>query len=132
MLLWASGGIADLLTADERQSLIDAVGAKQNADGGWSLSSLGQYKRGDNTPLDTVSDGYATGLVTYALRNAGLAATDAHVSRALGWLVQHQDRATGAWSASSLNKQRDPKTDIGKFMSDAATAYAVLALTSKH
>jgi squalene-hopene/tetraprenyl-beta-curcumene cyclase len=130
MLLWASGGIADLLIADERQSIVDALCAKQNADGGWSLSSLGQYKRGDNTPLDTVSDGYATGLVTYALERAGIDASDARVSRAVAWLGQHQDRTTGMWAASSLNKQRDAKTDIGKFMSDAATAYAVLALTS--
>jgi len=130
MLLWASTGIADLLSSEERQAIVDAVCAKQNADGGWSLSSLGQYKRSDNTPLDTTSDGYATGLVAYALQRAGIGPADARVSRAIAWLVGHQDRATGTWTASSLNKQRDPKTDIGKFMSDAATAYAVLALTS--
>jgi squalene-hopene/tetraprenyl-beta-curcumene cyclase len=128
MLLWVSGGVPDLLTSSERQSIVAALCDKQSPDGGWSLASLGQYKRGDNTPLDTASDGYATGLVTVALEHAGLTSNDPHVSRGLGWLVQHQDRATGTWTASSLNKQRDPKTDIGKFMSDAATAYAVLAL----
>jgi squalene-hopene/tetraprenyl-beta-curcumene cyclase len=131
MLLWASSGIPDVLSADERQAIVADLCAKQNADGGWMLASLGQYKRGDNTPLDSLSDGYATGLVTYALERAGVSSSDPHVSRALGWLAQHQDRATGMWMASSLNKARDPKTDVGKFMSDAATAYAVLALTSR-
>jgi squalene-hopene/tetraprenyl-beta-curcumene cyclase len=130
MLLWASSGIPELLSADERKAIVDGVTERQNSDGGWSLASLGQYKRGDNTPLDSASDGYATGLVTYALQRSGVASNEPHVSRALAWLVQHQDRATGMWTASSLNKQRDLKTDVGKFMSDAATAYAVLALTA--
>jgi squalene-hopene/tetraprenyl-beta-curcumene cyclase len=46
----------------------------------------------------------------------------------LTWLVEHQDRNTGTWAATSLNKDRDPATDVGKFMTDAATGYAVLAL----
>ena len=44
-------------------------------------------------------------------------------------MVVNQNPATGQWSASSLNKDRDPASDAGKFMSDAATAYAVLALS---
>ena len=45
------------------------------------------------------------------------------------WLAKHQDSATGKWMATSLNKQRDPATAAANFMSDAATGFAVLALT---
>jgi squalene-hopene/tetraprenyl-beta-curcumene cyclase len=131
MLLWASGGMPELLSADERKAIVDAVCERQASDGGWSLASLGQWKRSDDTPLDSASDGYATGLMTYALERAGVARSEPHVTRALDWLSHHQDRTTGMWTASSLNKRRDPNTDIGKFMSDAATAYAVLALTAR-
>jgi squalene-hopene/tetraprenyl-beta-curcumene cyclase len=130
MLLWASGGMSDLLSPEERKAIVDAACERQSSDGGWSLASLGQWKRSDNTPIDSASDGYATGLVTYALQRAGVSPGEAHVARALAWLARHQDRATGMWTASSLNKQRDLKTDVGRFMSDAATAYAVLALTT--
>jgi hypothetical protein len=30
-----------------------------------------------------------------------------------------------------LNKERDPASDAGKFMSDAATAFAVMALEDR-
>ena len=96
------------------------------------MSELGNWKRSDSTPLETSSDGYATGLTALALQSGGLPGDEMHVSRALQWLSEHQDSKTGMWSASSLNKQRDPASDIGKFMSDAATAYAVLALTEKN
>jgi squalene-hopene/tetraprenyl-beta-curcumene cyclase len=129
MVLWASAKIPGLMQTSDRQTIIDALWAAQQPDGGWSLSSLGQWKRIDGTPLETQSDGYATGLAAYALQQAGASPAEPHVANALAWLEQHQDRATGMWSATSLNKQRDPATDIGKFMSDAATAYAVLALT---
>ena len=129
MVLWASAKLPGLITAEQRRAIVEAAIARQQSDGGWSIATLGSWKRVDSTPLDTASDGYGTGLVTLAFQQAGVAATDARVSRGLAWLAAHQDAATGMWWTASLNKQRDPATDPGKFMSDAATAYAALALT---
>jgi squalene-hopene/tetraprenyl-beta-curcumene cyclase len=118
-----------LLNADQERPIVDALLRAQQDDGGWSMATLGSWKRGDNTPLDTRSDGYATGLLAYVLRASGDPRAQDAVGRARAWLVSHQDPSTGLWSAASLNKQRDPASDAGRFMSDAATAYAVLALT---
>lgn len=129
-VLWASTKLPGLLTPAQRQAITDAAVGQQRDDGGWSLSALGSWKRADATAQDTAGDGYATGLITLALQQSGTSGTDASVSKALSWLARHQDAPTGMWVASSLNKQRDPASDAGKFMSDAATAYAVLALTN--
>lgn len=129
VLLWAASALPDLLTAGERRAIVDSLFAAQNADGGWTLGKLGDWKRSDGTMLDSASDGYATGLVTFALRRAGCASNEAHLARALAWLADHQDSATGKWTATSLNRRRDPATAAANFMNDAATGFAILALT---
>jgi squalene-hopene/tetraprenyl-beta-curcumene cyclase len=129
MLLWASGALPDTLTHDQQQSTIDALLRLQQADGGWSVTSLGAWKRQDGSTAETASDGYATGLISFALQVAGVPPAQPQLAKGLAWLATHQDASTGTWSASSLNKRRDPTSDAGRFMSDAATAYAVLALT---
>lgn len=131
MALWANSELAGAITPAQRQSIIDATFATQRTDGGWSTASLGPWKRRDNTPVDSTSDGYATGLALIALQRAGITRDESHVRAGINWLVQHQDSVTGVWQATSLNKARDFKTDVGKFMSDAATAYSVLALTQR-
>lgn len=130
MALWGSSKLAPLLAPDQRQAIIDAAFAAQQPDGGWSLASLGAWKRLDGSVLDTKSDGYATGLATLALQTAGVPAREAPLARGLDWLTRNQVRPTGQWAASSLNKDRDPATDIGRFMSDAATAFAALSLAA--
>ena len=129
MALWASGALPGLLADAQRQAIVDEIVGLQREDGGWSLSSLGAWSRRDETPVDTQSDGYATGLVTFALQQAGLPRDHEAIAGSLAWLVRNQD-PDGSWPASSLNRNHDPASDRGRFMRDAATAYAVLALTA--
>jgi squalene-hopene/tetraprenyl-beta-curcumene cyclase len=131
MLLWASAKIPGLLTRAQQEAIAAEALGKQQTDGGFSLSSfVGDWKRKDNTPLDARSDGYATGVVVLALEQTGMPRAQPQLKRGLEWLASNQDKTDGHWQAWSLNKQRDPASDAGRFMSDAATAYAVLALSA--
>jgi squalene-hopene/tetraprenyl-beta-curcumene cyclase len=125
--LWASTALGDVLTPVQEKGVVVQLLAKQRLDGGWSLSSLGDFTRKDGTAEDESSDGYATGLLLQILQAANLPGSSRQVANGLTWLRSNQ-QPTGEWRCSSLNKQRDPTTQTGKFMSDAATAYAVLAL----
>jgi squalene-hopene/tetraprenyl-beta-curcumene cyclase len=127
-LLWASSKWPDLLTDDQRSGLADSIFTKQQEDGGWSLPKLGDWKRSDKTTYPVTSDGYSTGLIVLALEESKLSVNSPQFKKGLAWLQQNQDKAEGFWPAFSLNKQRDPVSDRGRFMTDAATAFSVLAL----
>ncbi len=140
-LLWASTKLP-LLTPAQQQAIQREILSKQQADGGWRLASIAwkwnawsvrslvnMWLRADGTPLEGKSDGAATSLMVLALQQAGLPRDNAQLQRGLEWLITHQNTAEGFWTASSVNKRRHLSSDTGRFMSDAATAFAVLALT---
>ncbi len=127
-VLWADTALPGLLTPDRRRSLIDAVLSAQNSDGGWSLYALAPSRRAGARLLRLWSDGYATGFVSFVLQRAGVSPDDPRLQRGLSWLSHHQT-SEGLWLAYSLNERMDWSSPKGRFMSDAATAYAVLALT---
>jgi len=129
VLLWAAAKMPGLLTDMQKKTIVEETLAKQQLDGGFGMSNLvAGWKRKDNTPLEAKSDGYATGLVAFALEQVNMPQAQPALKRALLWLERNQVAGEGRWRASSLNKQRELESDAGRFMSDAATAYAVLAL----
>jgi len=133
LLLWAAPKLPGLLELDRQQAMIAELLEKQQADGGWSLSSLsGDWKRTDGTPQETRSDGYATGLITFVLQGAGISPENAKLKLGLAWLTANQDKTEGSWAAYSLNKNKENhiSSETALFMNDAATSYAVLSLTA--
>ena len=140
--LWASTKWPGLLAPAQQKSIIENVLGKQQSDGGWGLSSVGWTWRGsslrsfvklirsNDTPLAGKSDGYATGLIVFVLGQAGVPQRDTHLQRGRSWLVRNQNQTEGLWPGYSLVNRRDPSSGTGRFMNDAATAYAVLALTA--
>jgi squalene-hopene/tetraprenyl-beta-curcumene cyclase len=126
--VWADGSLP-ILPSTVRKAIVQRLLDQQQADGGWRLSSLGTYIRHDKTAEASVSDGFATGLVLCAVRWS-LSKNDPRVLKGMAWLKQNQ-QPTGEWLCESLNKKRNPSTNAGKLMTDAATAFAVLALAGE-
>jgi squalene-hopene/tetraprenyl-beta-curcumene cyclase len=141
-LLWASTKLPELLARDQQEAIIKEILSKQQADGGWRLASIAwrwngwslrsfvnMWLREDGTPMDGNSDGVATGVITFALQETGVPRDNSQLERGISWLMSNQNAAEGFWPASSVNKRRHMSSDTGRFMNDAATAFAVLALT---
>jgi squalene-hopene/tetraprenyl-beta-curcumene cyclase len=123
-LLLARSFVPDAL----RQTITaDALG-KQQADGGWTIESLGPWMAHADAPPSSGSNAYATAFTTFALLRGGVPASDQKLANALNWLQSHQDPSTGAWAALSMNKRYPEGSMESRFMQDAATAFASLAL----
>jgi len=127
-LLWASAKLHDLLPETEKRAILNELWRKQEADGGWTMASLGQWKKRAGAPAATGSNSYATALAAFTTEQAGVRQTQPGLSKALAWLRIHQNRQGGYWAAESMNHPHEPGTLPEKFMSDAATGYAVAAL----
>ena len=100
-MLLASSRLSGLLSREQISALAVSLEGKQNADGGWSLYSLGPWTWSKASPplgppgkpdvaLLSNSDGYATGLITYALRQAGLSPDQPSLKKATAWLEDNQ------------------------------------------
>jgi squalene-hopene/tetraprenyl-beta-curcumene cyclase len=124
MIAWCSVRIDGIATQAERDQTLADLQALQLDDGGWSTSALlTDWKaRGDGQPLETkTSDGYGTGFVIVVARELGLPADDQRLTRGIDWLLANQ-RESGKWFT------RSPVRDCGNRISNAGSAYAVLAL----
>jgi squalene-hopene/tetraprenyl-beta-curcumene cyclase len=124
MLLWASSYLTDIQTDEERAATVAELLSLQNADGGWGLATLGNWKRSDDLPQDLeTSDGYGTGFVIFVLRRFGMSPDEEPLRRGVEWLKTHQ-RESGRWFTRSLNQ------DNMHYITHAGTAMAVMALAA--
>jgi squalene-hopene/tetraprenyl-beta-curcumene cyclase len=148
--LLASTSLPQLLPPSEVETLVGELQRRQGSDGGWSLDGLGGWRWNRTAApfqspgqrdqdLAAQADGYATGLIVYTLKKAGVPAEHETIKRGRQWLRAHQlpirvgDREWLAWRAHSLNYDREHGGAKGApwqrlFMSDAATAFATRAL----
>ena len=125
MMLWAARHAPELATVEQQQRWVKSLRKLQQEDGGWVLAQLGdaQWQREDEKPHHQTSDGYATALGLYALRQAGVSKEDPGIVRGIKWLKANQ-RQSGRWFTHS------PRRDGRHYITQAGTNMALLALHS--
>jgi squalene-hopene/tetraprenyl-beta-curcumene cyclase len=127
-VLWASAKLHGLLTDSDRQAVLDELWKKQQPDGGWTIESLGEFKKRADAPPSNGSNSYATAVAVFNAVQAGVDHSNPNLARGLAWLKSHQDAQSGRWTAESMNHSHEAGSMPALFMSDAATSYATAAL----
>jgi squalene-hopene/tetraprenyl-beta-curcumene cyclase len=127
MLLWAATRLPETLEPGVRKTILDDAWKKQQADGSWSMDLLGPFEKHVKAPASKGNTAYATGLTAFLLERAGIPQSDPRLARALGWLKSHQ-APEGYWDGESMNKQYPADSMEIRFMRDAATGFAAMAL----
>ena len=119
-LLWSSSALEGLLSASQAEEVAAKLQETQRRDGSFAIGRL----MAGHARTSLKGDGYATALATLALCTTGLQPEAAEDG--LAWLRSHQ-QADGSWRGQSLN---GPGRTAQRYMTDASTGYAVLALSS--
>jgi squalene-hopene/tetraprenyl-beta-curcumene cyclase len=128
-LLWASSKLHGLLTPADQQAILNDLWSKQEADGGWTMDSFGQWKKREAAAPAVGSNTYVTALAAFTTEQAGVQPSQTGLAKALAWLSAHQDPQTGSWACDSMNHRHSAYGPMPeKFMTDAATGYATAAL----
>jgi len=131
MALWASASFPEALPEAARRAVIDEVWKKQQDDGSWTMASLGPFKPHEHAPSAEGASAYATAFAAYVMQQAAGDPASPKLARALAWLRGRQDPECGCWQAVSMNERYESASIPYKFMADAATSYAVLALLAQ-
>lgn len=128
MLAWAAHELPGLLAPEKAQGWVDEALRLQGKDGGWTTTALGPWPEHPDAPQPLATDGYATAFLAFALQQCGVNRSEPHMAKALTWLRTNQNAEHGYWEALSINKSHPAQATPSKFMRDAATGFAVLAL----
>ena len=128
MLAWASLRVEGIATQEQRDLTLAELLSRQLADGGWSTAGLLTDWKELAPPEDRLlathmSDGYGTGFVIVVARELGLPEGDPRLNRGIDWILTNQ-RESGKWFT------RSPVRECGNRISNAGSAFAVLALQS--
>lgn len=128
MLAWCSIRVSGIATREQRERTLAELLALQLDNGGWSTAGLltdwKGLQRDDGKSLDTkTSDGYGTGFAIVVARELGVPPDDSRMRRGIKWLRSNQ-RESGKWFT------RSPVNECRNLISNAGSAYAVLALQS--